>query len=113
MTQDYGYDYILPKGCRQLGFPPQTAIEVKKNLVPGLQSILISDVKRAYETRKFEKFLILYEEGHVNKEWIPHEIKDFVMFLSREELQAKTAATGILPKPKKWEDENHKSVGEY
>ena len=32
ISRDFGYDYILPKGCQQLGFPPRTAIEVKKKL---------------------------------------------------------------------------------
>jgi hypothetical protein len=86
---DYAYDYYLPKGCKTLGLPGNTAIEVKRNLAPGLFSILLSDAERAYMTGRFKHFLILYEEGVVYLDWIPERIKGFVSFLSKEQLRAK------------------------
>ena len=49
--------------------------------------------------------MILYEEGHINKDWIPEETMDFVTFLSKKELQAKAVKAGIQPKLKDWKDE--------
>lgn len=105
ITQDFGYDYILPKGCEQLGFPPRTAIEVKKKLVPGLLSILISDAKKAYKKGEFNLFVVLYEEGHVYQQWIYEEIKDFVLFLSKDQLKDRASAPNIEYRFKDWKEE--------
>lgn len=104
-AKDYGYDYLLPKGCKSLGFPENTAIEVKKQLVPGLLSILISDAKNAYKTGKIKHFLVLYEEGIVYQNRIPNEIKAFVSFLSKDQLLALVPADVASNKHTEWEDE--------
>ena len=33
IRKDFSFDYLLPEGCMKLGFPPRTAIEVKKQQV--------------------------------------------------------------------------------
>lgn len=90
----FAYDYFLPNGCKELGFPEKTAIEIKKNLAPGMLSILISDAYKSYKTGEFNHFLVLYEEGTVFQDWIPKEIKGFVTFLSKEELESKASSIG-------------------
>ena len=110
VSQDYGYDYILPKGCQQLGFPPRTAIEVKKKLVPGLLSILITDAKKAYEEGEFNLFVVLYEEGYVYQQWIYEEIRDFVLFLSKDQLKDRFSALNIEHKPIDWIEERQLRV---
>lgn len=105
ITENYGYDYILPKGCKQLGFPPKTAIEVKKNLVPGLFSILLSDAEYAHKEGLFNLFVIVYKEGHVYQQWITEDIKDFVLFLSIEQLLSKVSFNCLEKKAKDWKEE--------
>lgn len=96
----YAYDYLLPKGCKNLMLPEKTAIEVKKNLAPGMMSILISDAEKAFNTRNFNHFLVLYEEGEVITRWIPDRIKGFISFLSKKEIEEKASSVSsihILP----------------
>ena len=110
ISRDFGYDYLLPEGCRQLGFPPRTAIEVKKKLVPGLLSILITDANKAYEKREFNLFVVLYEEGRIYQQWIREEIKDFVLFLSKDQLKERFSALNTEDKPKDWIGERNLRV---
>lgn len=98
----FAYDYYLPNGCRNLNLPEKTAIEIKKNLAPGLLSILISDAHKAYQTGGFKHFLIIYDKGKVYPDWIPDEIKGFVSFLSKEEIESKVASLGIEQKQEDW-----------
>lgn len=98
----YAYDYLLPKGCKNLALPENTAIEVKKNLAPGLLSILISDAKNAKKAGVINHFLVLYEEGNVYQNWIPDEIKGFVSFLSKEQIEAKASSIEIAHKLPDW-----------
>ena len=49
IEEEYAYDYFLPNGCKSLGLPPKTALEVKKELVPGVYSILFSDARKVLE----------------------------------------------------------------
>lgn len=103
IEEKFAYDYLLPKGCAKLCLPKMTAIEVKKNLAPGLLSILISDAENAYRTKEFNHFLVLYEEGNVYYDWIPEEIKGFVSFLSKKEIEAKASSISIVQKTFEWE----------
>ncbi len=100
--QDYAYDYILPNGCQLLGYPPNTIVDVKKRLVPGLFSILIADAKKTYDTKEFNKFIVIYEEGQIYEDWIPNEINDFLSFISKEQLKEKISANKIEYKQKDW-----------
>ena len=101
----YAYDYLLPKGCKNLDLPENTAIEVKKNLAPGLLSILISDAKSAHKTGVINHFLVLYEEGTVYQNWIPDELKDFVSFLSKEQIEAKASSVANDSKQPDWKSD--------
>ena len=111
IRKDFAFDYILPEGCMKLGFPPRTAIEIKKQLVPGLQSILINDAKNALKTGEFNLFLVIYEEGQLCPKWISEEIKDFVLFLSKEQLIEKASSVGTVFKQKGWKDERDLRIG--
>ena len=110
ISRDYGYDYLLPKGCRQLGFPPRTAIEIKKKLVPGLLSILLTDAYKAYEKREFNLFVVLYEEGHVYQQWIHEEIKNFVLFLTKNQLKDRFSVLNIEHKSIDWKEDRNLRV---
>ena len=105
INTNFAYDYVLPKGCKQLGLPPKTAIEVKKTLVPGTLSVLINDAKNAHTTGDFNMFLVLYEEGVVHQDWIPKEICDFVLFLSKAELENRAASVRFVHIANSWENE--------
>lgn len=104
---DYAYDYLLPKGCVKLGFPPKTAIEFKKELVPGIYSILFSDARNAVEQEVCDEFIVIYEE----KPWyhdsyiIPSDIEKHFKFLPYEELMKMADNCDINLKPKDWKDE--------
>lgn len=87
IKDNYAYDYLLPKGCKKLELPENTAIEVKKHLAPGLFSILVSDAEKAYKEGKIKHFLVLYEEGKLYLDWIPKEIRRYITFWSRKELE--------------------------
>lgn len=100
--KDYAYDYILPNGCQLLGYPPNTIVDVKKRLVPGLFSIIISDAKKTYEIGGFNKFIVIYEEGQIYKDWIPNEINNYLYFISKEHLKEKISAIKIEYKQKDW-----------
>ena len=87
IKENYAYDYLLPKGCKKLDLPENSAIDVRKHLAPGLFSILVSDAEKAYKEGKINHFLILYEEGKLYLDWIPKEIKGYITFWSRKELE--------------------------
>ena len=101
----YAYDYYLPNGCRNLDLPEKTAIEIKKNLAPGLLSILISDAHKAYETGDFNHFLVIYKEGRVYQDWIPDEIKSFVSFMSKDEVESQVFSNEIGEKQDDWKSD--------
>lgn len=101
----YAYDYLLPKGCKSLDLPENTAIEVKKNLGPGILSILISDAKNAKRAGGINHFLVLYEEGKVYQNWISDEIKGFVSFLSKEQIETKASAVVNNSKQPDWKND--------
>lgn len=101
----YAYDYYLPNGCRNLGLPEKTAVEIKKNLAPGILSILISDVQNAYNLGNVNHFLVIYEKGEVYLNWIPNEIKGFVSFFSKEDIESKVSAIGVEPNKDDWKSD--------
>lgn len=102
IKDSYAYDYLLPKGCKNLELPEKTAIEVKKNLAPGILSILISDARNAQKAGVVNHFLVLYEEGKVYQNWIPDEIKGFVSFLSKEQIETKASSVVNDSKQPDW-----------
>lgn len=101
----FAYDYLLPKGCVSLALPENTAIEVKKNLAPGLLSILISDARNALKTGDINHFLVLYEEGNVYKNWIPETLKGFLSFLSKEQIEEKVSSLKFNNKQPNWKSD--------
>lgn len=107
INEAYAYDYLLPNGCKNLRLPEKTAVEVKKNLAPGLFSVLVRDAENAYETGKYNHFLIVYEDGEVFSDWIPDKIKGFISFLSKkqiEEIRPFDNSTHLLPEWKNSRD---------
>ncbi len=104
IEEEYAYDYFLPKGCKRLGLPPKTAIEVKKELVPGIYSILFSDARKTLEKGVCNQFVVVYEKAswdHVSYK-IPNDVANHFKFLSYEELKRWADLHDIKPKEKDW-----------
>lgn len=104
IEEDYAYDYYLPNGCKSLGLPPKTALEVKKELVPGIYSILFSDARKALEKGVCNEFVVVYEKSpwdHVSYK-IPKDVAGHFKFLSYEELKKWADSHDIKPKEKDW-----------
>ena len=111
IKDSFAYDYYLHKGCRKLGLPERTAIEIKKNLAPGLLSVLMSDAQKAYQTKAFNHFLVIYEKGKVDQKCIPDDIKGFVSFLSKETIEAKVPSIGLKQTQADWKSDRDLRIG--
>ena len=107
IEKEYAYDYFLPNGCKRLCWPPKTAIEVKKELVPGIYSILFSDARKALEKGACSEFVVVYEKSpwdHVSYK-VPSDVANHFRFLSYEELKKWADLHDIKPKVKEWKEE--------
>lgn len=63
-SEDYGYDYFLPNGCKELALPPRTALQIKKRLAPGIVSIAIRDaIKLVSRKNDVEMCVVIYYES--------------------------------------------------
>lgn len=104
IEEEYAYDYFLPNGCEMLGLPPKTALEVKKELVPGIYSTLFSDARKALEKGVCNEFIVVYEKlpwDHVSYK-IPSDVANHFRFLSYEELKKWADSHDVKPKQKDW-----------
>lgn len=112
IKENYAYDYFLPNGCKSLGLPPKTAIEVKKELVPGIYSILFSDARKALEKGVCNEFVVVYETSpwdHISYK-IPDDLANHFRFLSYEELKTWADSNEIKPKHKDWKTDRERRL---
>lgn len=104
IDEKYAYDYFLPVGCKRLGLPPKTAIEVKKELVPGIYSVLFSDARKALNKGACNEFVVVYEKApwdHTSYN-IPKDVVNKFRFLPYDELKRWADSHELKPKQKDW-----------
>ena len=90
---DYVFDLFLPEGCRRLGFPPKTAIELKTKLVSDSVAQVTRMARTSLKSGYARHFVLIYEDEDSTK--TRKEIKqlDNVRILSMQELRNATGVT--------------------
>lgn len=105
--RDYGYDFFLPLGCKKLGFPNRTALEIKKRLAPGTVSTSILTAIDLVAIRDIERYVVLYDEADAAslRIRIPQILYNKFDLISVAEFKLRVGDNLSLPQIKNWKIE--------
>ena len=65
----YYLDCFLPLGCRQLGFPPKTALELKTRLVSGTVAEVARRAQAVTKSGEIDLVVLIYLEAEPGGDW--------------------------------------------
>lgn len=109
--EDAEFDLFLPGGCKKLGFPQKTALQLKRRLAPGDVSMSVQNAISLVVQNRIEQFVVLYEESDAASLYykIPQVLYNKFVFLSWAELKSR-AGNLAISSPKDWKQEREERL---